>query len=158
MKKIIALSLLLVFCLGLLCSCGDYTDEIVGAYKTKSVVYIKNGEKLDESITYIIEKDDKSATFSRNDDNFGEIEKMSLGEWFDGMITGGYGEEGVWKDGFSAELIRKNNKAAWRTKTINGCDFAYILLQKDGSILCVKLEEIDGGAPCFYIAELERID
>ena len=166
MKKIISIIMLISFCFVALCSCSSlYTNQIIGEHHKKNSVYYESAiYMIVGGGTYEIKQDDGKLSLkvqtigSSGEDyigynvgNLGYLEGCILSTAnFDNIIKGGF-----WSEGYSAENIRKNAKAAWKTSGGEDTDNVYyIILTEEDDILMATIGTKDGERCCLKIIEL----
>ena len=164
MKKVLAIILSCILCIGTLASCGGASaQEMVGTYEIDGTVYY--AMLLDSAFNptdkFEISEEDGKVIVSHKylgvsgedvSAEIGELKKFSLKkDNFNKLI---YGD--AWEAGYSAESIRKNNKAAFKAENKGG-EKVYILLQKDGMVLVANIKNKEGVTSCAYVRKLSRI-
>lgn len=154
--------LVLVLCVGTLCSCGADAAELAGAYGIEENIYYATlvDKAYNPDDGYAIEKKDGKAVFSVThvaiyrqaiNEEIGELKSFSLSNSnFDKLTIGE-----AWQEGTSAAGIRKANKAAWKTEYKSGEAF-YVLLQDDGSVLVAAIKTKEGAKYCAYIRKIAK--
>ena len=151
-----------MLCVGTLCSCGADVADVLGDYKIEKNIYYAAlvDTMYNPGDGYSIAENDGKVVLSRTyhsidgaevSEELGELEKFSLKKGnFDELIFGN-----AWKDGASAENVRKGNKAAWKTEK-NAEETVYVLLQKDESLLVASIKTKEGFTSCAYIRKIAK--
>ena len=162
MRKFIYFIFTLFMCTTLFCSCGkSYLGEIIGRYRCSEKIYHTNNWNDDIMEGYVIGVEGENLIFSCSDDDSDKkpatLEKFKLSkDNFDIMFSDSDFFEGKWEGGHKSESIRKNNRASFKAVLDEYNTMAYVLLQKDGTVLYANMLGTYSNHVCIYIAVLER--